>query len=62
MVLPMLRLGDGSRLPSLGSEPFVFILGPWAQVGAYGRHLQIWSKESDSRNKKKNRMTNLKCG
>ena len=29
MVLPMLRLGDGSRFPSLGSEPFVFILGPW---------------------------------
>ena len=29
-VFPMLRLGDGSRFPSLGSEPFVFILGPWA--------------------------------
>jgi len=28
VVLPMLRLGDGSRFPSLGSEPFVFILGP----------------------------------
>lgn len=28
VVLPMLRLGDGSRFPSLGREPFVFILGP----------------------------------
>lgn len=27
-VFPMLRLGDGSRFPSLGNEPFVFILGP----------------------------------
>ena len=28
-VFPMLRLGDGSRFPSRGNEPFVFILGPW---------------------------------
>jgi len=28
LLLPMLRLGDGSRFPSLGREPLVFIRGP----------------------------------
>ena len=35
LLLPMLRLGDGSRFPSLGREPLVFIRGPWTQVDAY---------------------------
>ena len=40
-LLPMLRLGDGSRFPSLGRDPLVFIRGPWTQVDAFGGQIHL---------------------